>query len=239
MVSRPLFYQIKQKTMEHLPIYITAVFILTILLAAGLLYKAGNYSKPLITIVLLWLTLQAVIGLSGFYTVSAGIPPRFVLLLIPPLVLIAILFATPKGRRFLDQFESKTLTLFHIVRIPVELTLYWLFLHKAVPEVMTFEGRNFDILCGLTAPLVYYWGYIKKKLSSGILLAWNIACLLLLGNIVVTAILSAPFDFQKLGYGQPNIALFYFPFVWLPSFVVPVALLAHLVNIKKLINHKN
>jgi hypothetical protein len=132
--------------MEHLPLYIPVIFVLTTLLTVILLYKAVNYSKPLIIILLLWLALQAAISLSGFYLVSTGNPPRFALLLMPPAVLIIILLLIKKGRVFIDGFDAKTLTLIHIVRILVELTLYWLFLHKAVPEVMTFEGRNFIFL---------------------------------------------------------------------------------------------
>jgi hypothetical protein len=224
--------------MEHLPLYIPITFVLTTLLTVILLYKAGNHSKPLLIIILLWLIVQAAVGLSGFYTISTGIPPRFALLLVPSTLLIVLLLITKQGRLFIDGFDAKTLTLIHIVRVPVEITLYWLFLHKAVPQLMTFEGRNFDILCGLTAPIIYYWGHIKNSLSKGILLAWNIACLLFLANIVITAILSAPFDFQKVAFSQPNIALFYFPFIWLPCFVVPTALLAHIVNIRKIITHK-
>jgi hypothetical protein len=48
--------------------------------------------------------------------------------------------------------DKKILTLLHIIRIPVELGLYWLFIYKAIPQLMTFEGRNFDILVGLTVP---------------------------------------------------------------------------------------
>ena len=225
--------------MEHLPIYIPTVFILTTLLTVVLLFKAGNYHRQLMSIVLLWLVAQAVIGLSGFYVVCTGIPPRFSLLLIPPVVLIVILLLTKKGRRFINGFDVKTLTLIHIVRLPVELTLYWLFLHKAVPQIMTFEGRNFDILCGITALVIYYFRYVKKVLSRSLLLIWNIACLCLLANIVFTAFLSAPFNFQKFGFEQPNIALFYFPFIWLPCFVVPAALLAHLITIRRLLKAEN
>jgi len=222
--------------MEQLPLYIPATFVLTTLLTLMFLYKASNYSRPLILTLILWLTVQAVLSLNDFYLTTTGVPPRFALSLMPPVLLVLILFITKKGREFLGSFNAKTLTLLHIVRIPVELTLYWLFLHKAVPEIMTFEGRNFDILCGLTAPLVYYFGYIKKVLSRGVLLTWNIICLLLLINIVATAILSAPFTFQKFAFEQPNIALLYFPYVWLASFVVPGVLLAHIVTIRGVIN---
>jgi hypothetical protein len=223
--------------MEHLPLYIYIIFIATVLLSIGMLYKAINYSKAII-IVLTWLTLQAVVSLTGFYTVTNVMPPRFGLLLIPPVIFIISLFLTKKGRAAIDSFDVKTLTLLHIVRIPVELTLYWLFLHKAVPGIMTFEGRNFDILCGLTAPIVYYFGYIKNVFGKKALIAWNIICLLLLANIAVIAVLSAPYPSQKFGFEQPNIALFYFPFVWLPCFLVPGVLFAHLVSLRRLIISK-
>jgi len=221
--------------MEHLPPYIPVIFVFTTLLTATLFYKASNFSKTVLITLLLWLILQAAVSLSGFYVTTSGTPPRFTLVLVPPVVLIIILLLTKKGRLAIGGFNIKTLTLIHIVRIPVELSLYWLFLHKAIPEIMTFEGRNFDILCGLTAPVVYYLGYIKNVLGRWALLTWNMVCLLFLFNIVLTAILSAPFVFQKFAFDQPNIALFYFPFIWLPCFVVPVALFAHLVTIRSLL----
>ena len=220
--------------MEHLPLYIKIVFILTTLLTLFMLWKA-NRNPRMALVVILWLVLQAIISLTGFYTVTNGTPPRFALLTMPPVFFIIILFLTKVGRRAIDGFNAKTLTLLQIVRIPVEITLYWLCMRKAVPVIMTFEGRNFDILCGLTAPLIYYFGYVKNSLSRNVLIGWNAVCLLLLTNIVVTAVLSAPLPFQRFGFDQPNIALFYFPFVWLPCFIAPVALFSHLVVLRKLI----
>jgi hypothetical protein len=200
-----------------------------------LLYKAANYSRALITITLLWLAFQLILSLSGFYTVINTKPPRFLLLPVPPIILVILLFFTKKGKQFIAGLNIKLLTLLHVVRIPVELILFWLYLYKMVPVEMTFEGRNLDIVSGITAPIVYYFGYIKNVLNKRIIIAWNIACLLLLINIVVTAMLSAPFPFQRFGLEQPNIALFYFPFVWLPCFIVPTVLLAHLTAIRKLL----
>jgi hypothetical protein len=220
--------------MEHLPHYIGIVFIITTIITFWLLYRAAHYSKIVIVISLLWLTAQAVISLTGFYTVTTGVPPRFMLLLMPPTIFIVLVFLIKRGRVAIDSFDAKTLTLLHIVRIPVELTLFGLYLHKVIPEVMTFEGRNFDILCGLSAPFVYYFGYIKNILSPKILIAWNVICLLLLANIVVTAVLSGPFAFQKFAFNQSDFALLYFPFVWLPGYVVPIVLFAHLTAIRQL-----
>ncbi|MBB6271666.1 hypothetical protein HDF26_002123 [Pedobacter cryoconitis] len=220
--------------MEHLPLYIKPIFILSTLLTILLLYKATRYSKPIIIVIVLWLVIQSILSLSGFYTVTSGIPPRFAILLFPPVILIALCFFTSKGKTAMDRSDVKILTLLHTVRIPVELGLYALYLHHAVPEIMTFEGRNFDILCGLTAPFVYYFGYIRNVLSRNILIVWNMVCLLLLANIVLTAVLSAPFAFQQFAFDQPNIALAYFPFAWLPCCIVPIVLFAHLVSLRRL-----
>lgn len=222
--------------MANFPTYVSLVFALTTILTVGIFYKATTYSKTTIIILLAWLVLQTFIGLSGFYTVTDTIPPRFLLLVLPPIVFILALFTTSKGKRYIDNLDTKTLTILHTIRIPVEIVLFWLFVNKAVPELMTFEGRNFDIISGLTAPFIFYFGFIRKQLNGKIILIWNFICLGLLINIVANAILSAPFPFQKFAFNQPNIAVLYFPFNWLPACVVPLVLLSHLATIKQLLN---
>jgi len=221
--------------MEQVPFYAGLFFACTTMLSVWMFGRSAKHSRKVWLILLAWLTLQTVFGISGFYTDPTGIPPRFAWLIAPPLLLIMGLFATSKGRSFIDSLEVKPLVLLHTVRIPVELTLFWLFLYHAVPQLMTFEGRNFDILSGLTAPLVYYFGYHKKQLGRNLLLVWNFICVGLLANIVFHAIFSAPFEFQRFAFEQPNIALLYFPFVWLPGVVVPLVLFSHLVAIRKLL----
>ncbi len=225
--------------MENLPVYISILFVLTTCVTVYLFYKATNNSLPTLITLLVWLIVQAVVSLGGFYTFTNSISPRFLLLALPPLLLIAILFYTNSGREYIDQLNFKILTLLHLVRIPVEIVLYFLFLNNAVPQLMTFEGRNYDILSGLTAPLIFYFGFIKMTISRKVILLWNFICLLLLINIVVNAILSAPSPFQKFALTQPNIANLYFPFTWLPCCIVPLVLFSHLATIRHLFKNNN
>jgi hypothetical protein len=196
------------------------------------------YKKTLLIIFGLtdWLIIQTIITFLGVYNTSINsMPPKLLLFgIAPPILLIIFLFSTKRGRNFIDRLPIANITYLHIVRIPVEVVLLWLFLYKAIPQLMTFEGRNFDILAGLTAPLIVYYGLIKGKLNRQTILIWNFICLGLLANIVGNAILSAPFTFQKFAFNQPNIAIFYFPFSWLPTFVVPMVLFCHLVSIRQL-----
>lgn len=221
--------------MNNLPFYIYAVFGLTLFLAFFLFYKATGNSRKFLIIASGWLILQSLISYSGFYLDEKTVPPRFALLVLPPLLLIVSLFVFKSGRKFIDQLDIKTLTLFHLIRIPVEIVLFWLFMHKMVPEIMTFEGRNFDILSGITAPLIWYFGFVKKKLHPKIILAWNFLCLALLLNIVFHAIFSVQTSFQIFAFDQPNRAILYFPFALLPAFLVPLVLCSHLVSIRQLI----
>ena len=218
--------------MENVPAYLGVVFGLTTGLAVWFFTKAAHGSGRVLGLLLAWLLLQGGLALGGFYTVTNTLPPRL-LALAPPLLVVAALWLTAWGRSFRDGLRLETLTLLHLVRIPVELVLYGLFLHRAVPQLMTFEGRNWDILAGLSAPIVYYLAFRRRVLGPRGLLLWNFACLGLLLNIVVNALLSAPSPFQRFAFAQPNVALLYFPFVWLPACVVPLVLLAHLAAIKQ------
>jgi hypothetical protein len=221
--------------MQNLPFYIPVLFIITTLLSFFFIAKAFHFSKTVIAIILAWLMVQVLIASTGFYTHTSILPPRFLLAVVPPFAIILLLFATAKGRRLLDAMPAGTLTLLHVVRVPVEIVLLLLFMHKTIPGIMTFEGRNFDIVSGITAPVVYYFGFVTRKMKPVFVIGWNILCLLLLVNIVVTAVLSVQFPFQRFGFEQPNVAVLHAPYIWLPSFIVPAVLLSHAAVIRKMI----
>ena len=234
---------------QNLPSYISLIFALTTVATLLLFYwivrkstvettrKKGN---TILVCLVTWLTLQAFLTLNKVYSSDTNsLPPRILLLgILPTILLIILLFITQKGKEFVDSLPLVNVTYLNIVRIPVEIVLLWLSLNKAVPQLMTFEGRNFDIIAGITAPFVAYYGLTKEKLSRQAILIWNFVCLGLLLNIVVNALLSAPSPLQKFAFDQPNIAILNFPFSWLPTFIVPIVLFGHLASIRQLTRPK-
>lgn len=232
--------------MYDLPLYISVIFGLTTLASLLLFYwsirnsdstKTQKLAKKIILGSIVCLGIQAVIALNGVYNSNTdALPPKIVAFGIFPLMLLILLtFTTIQGKMFMDGLPLVHLTYLHIIRIPVEIVLYLLFINHTVPELMTFEGRNFDILSGISAPLIVYFGIAKGKLKKTLVLIWNFICLGLLFNIVINAVLSAPFPFQQFAFDQPNVAVLHFPFVWLPTFIVPLVLFSHLISIRQLI----
>jgi hypothetical protein len=221
--------------MQSLAILLSAGFILTTILAIYIFYRAANRSKSVLPVLLGWMIVQGLISLTGFYQKTQSVPPRLIFLLLPPVAFIFVLFITSPGRKFIDSLQPAILTILHMIRIPVEMVLYGLFLNREVPQLMTFAGGNYDIISGLTAPFIYYFGFIRKKISPRLLLGWNLVCLGLLLFIVRRAILSSPSPFQKLAFDQPNTAIQHFPYTWLPAVLVPLVLFSHLVMIRKFI----
>jgi hypothetical protein len=234
---------------ENLPTYISLTFglttVATLLLFIWTIRNSNSEKtrkKAIIVFIglTIWLLIQSIFTLKNTYNLDTNsFPPKIMLIGIFPMILtIILLFATSKGRQFIDSLPLKNLTYLNAVRIPVEIVLFWLFLNKVIPELMTFEGKNFDIFAGLSAPLIAYFGFTKTKLSRQTILIWNFICLGLLVNIVESAIFSAPSPIQKFAFEQPNIAILNFPFSWLPTFIVPIVLFGHLASIRQLMKYK-
>jgi hypothetical protein len=117
----------------------------------------------------------------------------------------------------------------------VEIVLLWLFFAGTVPQSMTFEGRNFDILSGILSPVVWFFAFRRGRKNRWLLIAYNVLALGLLFNIVSIAVRAMPSPAFDISSGQPNLAVAYFPYIWLPAIVVPIVLFSHLAALWKLL----
>src|SRR5688572_1492448 len=122
--------------MTNLPSYISIVFGLTTLLAIWFFYLAAGRSRTVRYVLFGWILVQSAIALTGFYLKTDAFPLRFIFLVFPPILFIVILFLTRKGKIFIDSLNEEFLTLLHIVRVPVEIVLFWLFTYKLIPQLM-------------------------------------------------------------------------------------------------------
>ncbi|SKB99215.1 hypothetical protein [Dyadobacter psychrophilus] len=220
--------------MLDVPIFILILFGAVVVYAVVAFYFATSKSIGILGILILYILFQSLLSLFDFYKVESAIPPRLTLLIGPGFLLAGYLCLSSKGKLFLDGLDMKFLTLLHVVRLPVEIVLYYVFAAGFIPELMTFEGNNFDILSGISAVIIFYFVFVTKKAGHRLLLIWNVIGLILLINVVSIAILTAKTPFQQLSFDQPNIGITYFPLVLLPAVVVPLVLIAHISAIRQL-----
>jgi len=171
---------------------------------------------------------------------GAGLLHRYSPLPAPALLLVGVITAgtmalalSPLGARLAAGIPLAGLVAFQVFRVPLEWLLHRLFSEGVIPVQMTYAGLNFDVISGITA------GVIALLLRSGrrsprLVLAWNILGLLLLANIVTVAVLSTPVPFRLFTNEPANLLPSTFPYIWLPTFLVQMALLGHVVVFRAL-----
>lgn len=171
----------------------------------------------------------AYLGLLDRYNT---VPPVALLPVVATTICTVVLAMSPIGERF-ARLPLAGLVIYQAFRIPVEYLLHRLFLEGVIPVQMTFDGRNFDIVSGLTGLLLGLW-LLKRPVPTLVVTLWNCLGLALLANIVEVAVLSAPVPFRTFLNEPANRLPGLFPYVWLPTFLVQAALFGHLIVFRAL-----
>jgi uncharacterized membrane protein len=88
-----------------------------------------------------------------------------------------------------------------------------------------------DIFIGASAPLVA-WLSTRGRMGMKLALTWNVLGLLALTNVVIRAVLTAPGPFNLIHAEVPNLMMGTFPFLFIPGFFVPLAVVLHVLAIR-------
>jgi type IV secretory pathway TrbD component len=121
---------------------------------------------------------------------------------------------------------------YQVFRFPLELFMHRAYVEGLRPVQMSYSGRNFDILTGISAGLLAL-ALCRWNVPRFIVHAWNMAGFALLVNIVTIAVVSTP-AFAWFGRDRLNVWVTYSPFVRLPAVMVTAGLMGHLLVWRKL-----
>ncbi len=209
------------------------VLVVAVLIVYGFRRAAVGW-VPTLGILLVYIAVPGLLARMGVLDRYNPPPaPALLLLLGLALLTIAVVFS-PIGERLAGGVAVGAVVALQAFRIPVELVLQRLYLEGAVPVQMTYSGRNFDVITGITGLVLGIWLLSNRPAGRAVVLAWNVLGLALLANIVGIAVLSTPVPFRRFMEGPPNLLPSTFPYVWLPSFLVQVALGSHLLVFRQL-----
>ena len=219
--------------------------LLVLQLAAAVSYASRRLDEPdtvrrsaiasTLVIATVWMTLTWMAADSGILLQFDATPPPFALLVLAIVGLAMTIAFTPYGTRLVLGLPLWTLIAIQGFRLPLELAMHGMYERGIMPEQMSYSGRNFDIITGISALLVA-WLVATGRCGRRGALAWNILGLALLLNIVGIAIMSTP-RFQLFGPDRLNTWVMHPPFVWLPAVMVLAALAGHLLIFRALSGH--
>lgn len=182
----------------------------------------------------LWLLYVGAIGLSDLLQPGAGRPPGLLLLVVPIVLFVGLLLARSKaGLAAALAIPLPVLMGLQVFRAGVELLLHRLWEEGLVPRMLTYEGASPDMLIALSAPLAA-WVALRGALGARLAIAWNVAGLLALANVVLRSVLTAPGPLQLLPAEVPNLAPALFPYCYLPGFLPVLGVALHVLAIRAL-----
>ena len=184
-------------------------------------------------VTLFWAILLTVLSLSGFFADFSALPPRIGLAVLLPLPIVLIFAFSRTGTEWLRLVPPQRLVYWQSFRILVEIVLWVNYIRGLIPVQMSFEGRNFDVLSGLLAIPVAYYCFVRRSWPRWIVVAYNIAGLGLLLNIIIISVLSMPTPLRYFHNEPANTLLGHFPYIFLPGILVPLAYSLHILSLRQ------
>jgi hypothetical protein len=190
--------------------------------------EASRLQRRFVIGALVWLALVSGVSFAGLLLPRAGRPPLpFVTMIVSVLVLGIAIARSAIGDRLARGAPLALLVGFQAFRLPLELAMHRASGEGLMPIQMSYSGRNFDIVTGITALLLGI-AMTVTAVPKWVVAAWNVMGLLLLGNILVVAILSTPI-FAYFGPDRLNVWVMWMPYTLLPAVMVLAAWAGHLL----------
>lgn len=179
-----------------------------------------------------WLGATWAIARTGMLA-DFSLPPKLMILIAVAAALTISVAVSARALAVAAAIPWWALIGINAFRLPLELLMHRAVGEGVMPYQMSFTGCNYDILTGISALGLGLVG-MKSQLSRKLILAWGIGGSLLLANVVVIAIVSLPTPLRVFMNEPANVWVTTTPFVWLPVFLVQLALLTHILVFRRL-----
>jgi hypothetical protein len=218
-------------------LFLIFVAAISMLLAAGIVrYLPRNYRISTLAGLAVWIAYGGILGYTGVIANTSALPPGMFYMLAPIIMLVMFMARSRIGETVALNVPLWLLMGMESFRLVVEVFLHELWLDGQLPKMLTYQGANFDILIGISAPIVA-WLLVSRRISNRMALAWNVIGIAMLANVAVRAVLTSPGPLHFISTEVPNVAIGTFPFTYIPGLMVPLALVLHVLSIRALKLH--
>jgi len=197
--------------------------------------KSTKAVQKALFIFFIWFNYLWMLSISGFLT-ELQLPPRIPLFLFFPFALFTFIFCRRAAKsQWINELPLTWLTYPQSFRIAVEFLLLFTFMKGIIPKEATFEGFNFDILMGISAPIMAFFVFSKPNVNLKLALSWNILGILM---ILFVAIIIATSFYNPSIWGQTKTMVstqfLRFPYLLVAGFLAPFGIFMHALSIAKI-----
>jgi hypothetical protein len=199
-------------------------------------YRNRRFAFGVLAILGAWFLYIGVLGYLGVIANRATVPPGIALIFVPVVVFFVVFIVrvgSSPGAGVALAFPLWVLIGTQAFRVGVEMFIHQLWIDGLVPKMLTFAGANVDIYIGASA-LVIAWLSMRGWWGQRLALLWNVLGLLSLANVVTRAVLTAPGPLNLIHTEVPNRMIGTFPFMFIPGFFVPLAVVLHVLAIRSI-----
>jgi hypothetical protein len=214
--------------------------LLALVMAAAVVWACGMHrpgrARRMTIAIGAWMVLTAGLATKGVLSRADLTPPPMALLIAGVVALSVAIGVSPFGGRLAHDVPLTTLVALQMFRLPLELVMHRAATLGIMPNELSYTGYNLDIVTGTGAVVLFIALQVWPALPRAFVWAWNLWGLWCLMAIVVIAVTTAP---MVRAFGDDprhiNTWVLFFPYVWLPAVLVPIAIAGHLVVTRALL----
>ncbi|MEX0291121.1 MAG: hypothetical protein AB3N14_18605 [Flavobacteriaceae bacterium] len=187
----------------------------------------------------IWFVYILLIASSGFLQ-DFSLPPRFpIFLIFPAFIFTGVVLYKYRNSEVLTAIPKSWAVYYQTFRIVIESLFVGSVAAGLLHPEVTFEGYNYDIIFGFSAPVVGFMVFNRNIWSSKVALYWNYFGLAVISFIIflfITTIFIPSFWGETESLAPLEIMTF--PFVLVPAFLMPSAVFMHIMSIIQLTRPK-
>jgi hypothetical protein len=181
-----------------------------------------------------WFVIAVALAAAGVYHVAASRLPTIVFGIIAPILIGGLLIRRSSMiARLIDDLPRHWVIALQFYRVQ-GVTFLMLYASGLLPGLFALPAGVGDVATGLMALGIAMGATRRGELRSRTVLLWNMFGIADLIVALTMGFFTSPSPLQRFAFDHPNQLISMFPLVLIPTFLVPLAILLHVISLRQL-----
>jgi len=181
-----------------------------------------------------WFAVAVILASLGVYRGAAGQFPTIEFGIVIPILLGGLMiWRWPVLSRVMDAVPRHWVIAVQFYRVE-GITFLTLYASNLLPGLFALPAGVGDVTVGLMALVIGIGASRGRQLNSRTVLRWNLLGIADLVVAVAAGFFTSPSPFQRFAFDHPSELISVFPMILIPTFLVPLAVLLHIMSLVQL-----